>query len=295
MSDIFTVDTIAIAVETKKEAAARLEYFLSSKGLPEKPTEWLFLFLVRGEPKKVIANIRRQSNLILLQPFQEVTSLNVVEVKNHDVVICKLINPPDLETNPYYRSEIGLAAIRYLSYIACEFYRTTFDSRLIDSQIPRQPRDNYIQIKCEAFLWQKTWKMLEYMASFSKDESYTANNFNDLAIDSQLILIGLCKNLTEGKTKTDFINELQTQNGKMRELKGLTELDKKPFNPGSITHSIIEQAMLLAEKDGEFKKNYYKPMIDARTKLVHHLKNDHKVEILGGGRKKENRGRKPKK
>jgi hypothetical protein len=285
MSDIFTTDTIAIALETKNKAEAILGYLLSSKGLPEKPTEWLLLFLVRGEAKKVRVNIRRQSSIILLQSSQNITSLNEEEVEGHDVVISKLIEPPDLETNPYFKTETGLAVRGFISYVACEFYRNTFDPSLIEWKIPRQPRDNYIAIKCESCLWQKTWKMLEYIASSSTDKGFAAKNFYCLAIDSRLISISLYQNLTEGMTKTDFIKELQLQNRKLR------ELDGNPFDIGSTTHRVVQQAMILAAKDGEFKKKYYRPMIDARTNLVSNLKNDHEAQILGVGRKKENRGK----
>jgi hypothetical protein len=289
MSNIFTVDTIAIALETKNKAAAILRYLLSTKGLPEKPTEWLLLFLVRGKPKKVMVNIRKQSNVILLPALQDCTSLYEEEIKFYDVSVSMLIEPPDLETNPYFKTETGLYVRGFISCVACEFYRITFDSRLIEWTIPRQPRDSYMVIKCEALLWQKTWKMLEYIADLSGEEGFTATNFYYLVIDSQLLSISLCRNLAQGGTKTDFIKELQLQNRKLR------ELDGNPFSVGLATYHLVEQAMLLAAKDGEFKKKYYRPMIDARTKLVSNLKNDHKVQILGVGRKKENRGRSPKK
>jgi hypothetical protein len=279
MSDIFIMDTLAIATVTKKKVDAILRYLSSKKGLPEKPTEWLLLFLVRGKPKKVVVNI------ILLQSSQNITSLKQEQVESHDIVISKLIEPRDLETNPYFKTETGLAVRGFISYVACEFYRNTFDPRLIEWEIPRQPRDDYIAIKCEALLWQKTWEMLEYISSSSTDKGFTANNFYCLAKESRLISISLYQNITNEMTKTDYIKELQSQNRKLR------ELDGNPFDAVSATHRLVQQAMFLAAKDGEFKKKYYRPMIDARTKLVINLKNDHEAEILGVGRKKENRGK----
>jgi len=215
-----------------------------------------------------------------------------LKVNEYDKLFHKIRHVSDFSNEP--EGKIHRAGVLFMRYVACEFYRTTFDSRLFIYKLPRQLNEGHIFIKEEAFLWQQTYKMLQGISSIDKEyiderEQSVCEVFYVFVAERLLLLITTSECLMSETTKTEYIKELQSQN---RILQSLVE---NPFPPGKLTHTLMDVIIKEFDRDPALSKKYYQPMVQARMQLVtsmKHVKIIAKIRSLG--QRLEHRGRSPK-
>ncbi len=212
-----------------------------------------------------------------------------LEVKEYDKLFHKIRYMSNFSNKP--EDKINRAGVVFRRYVAGEFYRTTFDSRLFIYKLPRQLNQGYIFIKEEAFLWKQTYKMLQSISSIEKEyiddrEQFWCEVFYGFVAEKLLLLTTTSEYLMRETTKTAYISKLQSQN------RVLQALEKNPFPLGKLTHTLMDVIIKEFDRDPTLSKKYYQPMVQARMKLVTSMKEAKSVaKIRSFGQPLEHRGR----
>ena len=215
-----------------------------------------------------------------------------LKVEEYDKLFYKIRYESDSSNEP--KDKINRAGVVFRRYVACEFYRTTFDDRLFIGKLPRQLNQGYIFIKEEAFLWQQTYKMLQSISLMDKEYiddcgQLVCEIFCIFVAERLLLLATTSEYLMTETTKTEYIKELQFQN---RRLQSLVE---NPFPLGKLTHTLMDVIIKEFDRDPALSKKYYQPMVQARMQLVTSMKEAKSTaKIRSLGQRLEHRGRSPK-
>jgi hypothetical protein len=249
----------------------------------EEPTEILLLFLANQEPKKITTTIAKEKNIILLQEVMQVT-FKEEEIKEIDADIIVNWFYPNSSINKSGWTEL----LGYMRCVFAEFYRITFDHRLKQFSVPRQPKEDYAVIKAEANLWKITLKMLQDLATFSKESFSAIKVLQHLICEKSLLPVSLNRFIDNNLTKTEFIKEIKRQNGRIRE-------GENPFEEGTMTHAVVDDAIKNSERYSIFNKESYRPMIKARVELVRSIEKNPDIKIYRREGGVEHRGRKSQK
>lgn len=252
--------------------------------------QYLHIFEKNNQIHKVLCSSPKDidlDNQIEINKYLD--SGNELKVSEYDKLFYKIVYKSNFSNEP--EGKINRAGIGFMGYVASEFYRNSFDRRLSVCKLPRQLNEGYIFIKEEAFLWQQTYKMLQYVFSIDKEhgddhEQLLCKIFYIFVAEKLLLLVTTSEYLMSGTTKTEYIKKIQSQNRILRNLEG------NPFPPGKLTHAIMDVIIKESHRDPASIKKYYRPMVEARMQLVKCMKeakSTAKIRTLG--QKLEHRGR----
>jgi hypothetical protein len=202
-----------------------------------------------------------------------------------------LTNPPDLETDPYWQTEVGRCILVYRNFCVCEFIRIAFDKRVnvwqFRKQDSKQVKD---QVRLEAKLWQACWTLISLMhshtAAFSQEPTRNpAETTLLLILERQLVqFVFLHDSEMEGTSATQYIKRVQWENRCLQKIDA-----QNPFSHSSFTGQFIDNALQLAELSDPIRKAMA-DVVGARMKLVTHWKKTYPTSY--GTKSAEKRGRK---
>jgi hypothetical protein len=215
-------------------------------------------------------------------------------------IISMITFPPDLETNPYWESDVGRLLLSSRRYVAAEFIRRYFDKRLDWWIMPRtwkkEVKDRFY---IEARLWGETWKMIEqlYSRSMLVPDVHPAITFYKVVNECALLqpyLQLLSHEEIEGLTATAAARAIQSENKRLQRL-GTECVQDIPFDRTTVpvTWQLIEQCRRLASISDDFRDQYL-AVIESRMTFASHLRGERPKIYSNSSRKTERRGRKPK-
>jgi hypothetical protein len=244
--------------------------------------EELLLFGVGQQPQKLLAIITKEKNPSAQHKWNVL--LRKEKVEEIDIEMINNWFYPNLSIDKYEWTELR----GYLRCVFAEFYRITFDHRLKQFSVPRQPKESYAGIKAEANLWKITLKMLQDLVTLSGENFSAIKIFQELICEKSLLPVSLNRFLDNNLTKSEFIKEIKHQNGKLRE-------SENPFIEGTITHKVVDAAIENSGRYSIFNKESYRSMIKARVELVRTIEKSPDLKICRREGGIEHRGRKPQK
>jgi hypothetical protein len=210
------------------------------------------------------------------------------ETQPIDALMVELLEKPSLEIQDAIHNPDKAFYLECLAAVMCEFYRLTFDPRLIQNKhkilIDRQA-------KIEVSIMYKAWLMLQRIA-YLENEAHLQDEiveiFRRLIFCGELLMPARSKNANQIRTKTKTVKRIQHEN-KLLNARGDLGI---PFNEDSHSHLYIKHIMDWANNDPDFHKHYYKPLIEARMQLPGYLLNgDNNTKLFGKDIKPEHRGR----
>jgi hypothetical protein len=218
-----------------------------------------------------------------------------------------LVHPPCLDTDPYWKTNLGMLVLSYVRNVVGGFLRAEVSKEFPLWQLPRQPKEGSYQIKAEVELWISTWELITKLNIHmdrvpSIDYPVTCiTEFHPilclmkLAVECALILptnydgrvlenkeISIKKTKLGEQSTTRTIRILQSQN---RELRNGYE---NPFDKRkTYTYELISKAMAFVGDSNDFRSGEWETMIRSREKLVKILREGE----CSNGVKREHRGR----
>ena len=164
--------------------------------------------------------------------------------------------------------------------IVIEFWRSEMDSKLACARPPRPARK---LVYAEVNIWRSVLQLAERLNTFGiiSDPVLTLG----LIIKERKLTLFNCLYREKNTGATELLREFQTEN---RQLQAL----QNPFSPNYApkTCEVLDKAVLIAEKNDGFSKNFYMKVVKARMGLVTILKEQNARSYLDG--KQEKRGRK---
>jgi hypothetical protein len=219
-----------------------------------------------------------------------------------DEILNSLVFPEGHDSDPFFETPLGDIYSKSCAYIAGEFYRIQFDSKSDLWRMPRGRGKGYKQcleqVAAEAKLWVKTWKALEYMESLGHLPNFPTPRSLLLPRQSlvplwlkmlvnEFELLMLCfhhvgENQPNGSAHLQRIK--QSQNRLLQSL-------ENPFNK-TYTHKFVQGAITCANRNDQFRTEFYMPMVRQRMKITADLKEQQvrsfnlKGKMLRQGRRK---------
>lgn len=203
------------------------------------------------------------STINLLEIFDELTS----ETKNQEL----------LET------VAGEELLRLQQLVVGQFYRKTLDKKFPYWKAHRKIKPI---INVEVELWESIYKMLEQMYCLKIFTPCPAHSLFALIREKELVLV--IKTYSGGQLVVkDYLSSLQYQN---RQLKSCENPFNRQISP--FTWEIMTPAIAQANRDDEFRKKFYMPVVDARQRLTGLIKKErfrayYEGKIQRQGRRKE--------
>jgi hypothetical protein len=220
----------------------------------------------------------------LISPYPVLASENKVLVE----CINDLVNPPDYETDPYWKTPVG-HCLAFLRQVVCgEFVRHVIDKDFKDWKMPRHWRKTVKeQFKAEAKLMRQIWCIIKLLPLSEKPRPHV---FYAINLEGALIFFHF---IFEGKGSeivpaTTLVKKQQGFNRDLQSLENPFDPKLKPF-----TWKFIEECRELAEKSKDFQSQYLQ-LVQARMQLVTLIQKSYPKKIYQSGKPKENRGRKRK-
>jgi hypothetical protein len=215
-----------------------------------------------------------------------------------------LVNPPDLDMDIYWKSNVGMLALGYTRNVVGGFLRAEVRKEFPLWQLPRQPKEGSYQIKAEVELWRSTWKLitklnvhLNLVSTINGliTEHHPILSITKLAIEGCLILptfydgrildekkILVNKRELGKQSTTRYIRIIQNQNRELR------ATETNPFDEQKLyTYELINEAIAFANESNDFRSGEWEAMIRSREKLVKVLRDGE----CSNGVKLEHRGR----
>jgi hypothetical protein len=280
-----------IELETFRKAFKNFNE-LSARQVKKEPTELIMLFLDYDRPKKVKMIVQREKGENILIAMENKEFLCYEDIQPHDKFIIELIEKSYLKGKNPQDNIIAWSYADHISDIACEFYRMTFDPRLVQRPIQKKSKKDISLVEIEALILNKTWLMLkqiDYLENNERSsEELIVEAFGRLLWEGLLMLPTMFLDSSLGKTKS--IEAIEKQNKRLI----LRNAKDNPFLQKTLCNKLIDVAIPLTN-DTQFWKEYYKPMVDARMQLPKHLYNDPSIKLVGKLLKQEHRGRPRKK
>ncbi len=264
---------------------------LSAQQVKKELTELIMLFLDYDQPRKVKMIIQKEKSENILIAMENKEFLCYEDIQPHDKFIIELIEKSYLKGKNPQDNMIAWSYADHISDVACEFYRMTFDPRLVQRPIKRKSKKDTSLIEIEASILNKTWlllKQIDYLENEMSSEELMLEAFSRLLWEGLLMLPTMFSGSSLGKTKS--IEAIEKQNKKLI----LRDVKDNPFPQETLCNKLIDIAMPLTN-DIQFWQEYYKPMVDARMQLPKHLYNDPSIKLVGKLLKEEYRGRPRKK
>lgn len=196
-----------------------------------------------------------------------------------------LSQPPDLNTNPYWQTDIGKVFLTSMRFCIELFIQAEFNNRFSFWNPSRKDKKFF---QPEVDLWINLFRMLDRLSILDPDASYPAYTFYCVITEGKACLLNFNQGYT---TKTPFILDIRREN---RELRALNN----PFEAGKSEESIdtkklFDLAISQSEKNDLFRKNFYMPFVRARMTAVTALA-EKDTRMIGDGMKLEHRGYKGK-
>lgn len=177
----------------------------------------------------------------------------------------------------------GKLLIRYHKLVVGEFYRQT-----IDANFPYWKPNRKLKpiIQLEVNLWQSVFKMLENM--FYRNSFIEIPKFSLYKLIRERELMVFIASYTGGQLRVkDYLAIRQHQNRELQGCENPFDREKSPY-----TWGIMNSVIRIAERDDEFRKNFYMPVIRDRQKFTAFMKSKNFRAFLEGklqrqGRRKE--------
>lgn len=246
---------------------------------------------------KVKAVIHKDDNVFYYKRMENNSLWCYEETHPIDAFMVELLENSSFTHKNFQDNREGFYYLRYLTDVACEFYRMTFDSRLIQRKYTgsRKYKSSKViidnQTKIEADILYKGWSMLQRFAIITNEldkQDSIVEAFRILMLEGLLFMPTLSINPDKNLTKTKVITKIQNEN---KLLKG-RDLSCLPFPKKSFSHSFIKNVMELSNNDPDFHKDYYIPLIKVREQLpACLLKGSNNIKLFGKHIKPEHRGR----
>jgi hypothetical protein len=203
-------------------------------------------------------------------------------------LIVELLEKSSLKLQDVVDNQDGILYLECLAAVTCEFYRLTFDPRLIQNK-HKELIDR--KAKIEASILHKTWLVLQKIACLENEahlQDEIVEIFRRLIFCGELLMPARSKNANRIRTKTKIVNRIQSEN-KLLNARGDLGI---PFTGDSYSHLFIKQVIDWANNDPDFHKHYYKPLIEARRQLPGYLLDgNNNTKLFGKDIKPEHRGR----
>lgn len=177
----------------------------------------------------------------------------------------------------------GKVLIRYHKLVVGEFYRQT-----IDFNFPYWKPNRKLKpiVQLEVNLWQSVFKMLENM--FHRNSFIEIPEFSLYGLIRERELMVFIASYTGGQLRVkDYLAMRQHQNRELQGCENPFDQEKSPY-----TWVIMNSAIRIAERDEEFRNNFYMPIIRDRQKFTAFMKSEKFRAFLEGkirrqGRRKE--------
>ncbi len=230
-----------------------------------------------------------QVNTEVLSPYipykicLELTSENILLAECID----HIVNPPDYETDPYWKTPVGhnFAVTRQLVF--GQFVREFLDKNFSFWKMPRHWLKDVKQIfNCQAEVMGQIWRLVKLLPPSQKPRPLF---FQSIILDYELVLCDQFLEEEQGVTVTEWVKKQQAINRKLH-------TRENPFDPKREpeTWQFIEQAREETARNGSFSKDYSK-LVSSRMAMITTFRKSHPKLMDQTGKAKEKRGRKSKK
>jgi hypothetical protein len=225
--------------------------------------------------------------------------LNVDGLAAMALLIKEINFPPDLETNPYFQTEVGSRVLALRRVVSTGFIQKYFDKRFTGWKMPRNSgSDLKQQVKLESDIWGEVWRMIEmlYSRSLFAPDSHPALTFYKIVNEARLLqpYTWLEGESETGLTASQAARNIQGENKVLQRLgrEGLQK-DLIPFGRQTepATWLLLVQCLKLAGINDDFKKQYLS-VVSARMSLATHVRTNRPMLYSLHSGRKENRGRK---
>lgn len=226
----------------------------------------------------------------LLTPFHQVVEQPrpVPEIVKY---LTHLTDPYDLNTNPYWQSDLGRVVLTYRSYVVAEFVRIQFHKQ-VDIFTFRKQESRLIknQVKLEAKLWQACWNLIGQlqMDSLAQFETspfpHPALTLFNLIVEQKLMHFVTATDLEVSVTQ--HIKNVQSQNRCLQKADA-----ENPFPIDCFTGQFVEEAIVLAGRSNPIKQALT-DVANARMAFVTCWKKTYPTKMGLGQKSAEKRGRK---
>ncbi len=251
----------------------------------------------------------------LLHPYQNI-SINQEAALSFQT----LVNPVNLDTDPYWKSDIGILSLRYTRAIVRGFLRREVNKEFPLWEIKQQSKKGIFQIEAEVKLWISTYNLINklniHLGLISSLDApvlrrvtehhpivglaklavecalILPTNYDERILDNKKISVNekisvnkreFVKKRELGKSSTTrIIRILQQQNRELR------NVEENPFDEQkAYTCELITKARALAGESNDFHSGEWEAMIRSREQLVKVLREGQ----CTNGVKLEHRGR----
>ena len=204
----------------------------------------------------------------------------------------KLCQPKDLNTNPYWQTNLGVSLLSYRSLVAGEFVRRFINKHCEYGKLPRNcPKYVKNLIRLEADLWGQLWRAIRLMPTpLVLQEVQT---FYRIIRECALVVFFASSSQMFERLNipnlTGLYKQIQKQN---RQLQSCENPFLKKITP--FTYGFIEQAIYHANINNDFYRDYMK-LVRSRMKFTTYkksIKGEQRLTL--DGFQLEHRGRKAK-
>jgi hypothetical protein len=241
-----------------------------------------------GKVTKIKAVVDKDDNRFSYKMLEDGGFYCEEETQPIDTLMVELLEKSSLKIQDVIDNQHGMLYLECLTAVICEFYRLTFDPRLIQNKhkvlIDRKA-------KIEASILHKTWLAIQKIACLDNEahlQDEIVEVFRRLIFCGELLMPARSKNANQIWTKTKIVKRIQSEN-KLLNARGDLGI---PFTEDSYSHLFIKHVMDWANNNPDFHKHYYKPLIEARMQLPGYLfDGNNNIKLVGKDIKPELRGR----
>jgi hypothetical protein len=212
------------------------------------------------------------------------------------LVLEEIANPNDLDANHYWKTKVGYFSLLYKRWIVGELWHKVFVPEFDAWQFYTATTEDLAaevkQLVCqEADLWIALWNLLGCLTINGFLIYHQSQAFLGIILENILLQMWSYNDQAlDISTAQRLLRYHQSVNRKLSSL----EEDENPFPDNyPMTRYVIDVAMRRANQDDQFRKEFYRPMVKQRMRLLTLLRESKPKKFHDG--RMEHRGRKSKK
>lgn len=202
------------------------------------------------------------------------------------VILCSVLDEftSAIKNSDLIQTVTDQILLEYCNLVVGEFYRQVIDSRFPSWKLHEELEPLILP---EVGLWKSVFRMLENLSKHLPLTTYPALLLRELIKERELMVFIVTQS-SETRRMKNYLALRQHQN---RELQGCENPFDKEKSPN--TWKIMDLAIKLANRDDDFRKKFYMPVVTARQKITAFMKKDKSRLIINGNMQRQGRKKEP--
>jgi hypothetical protein len=182
-----------------------------------------------------------------------------VPTKRLVIYLDLLWHPPDRDLDPYWETPTGIFELKIRRYIIAEFYRKKLNPDFPLARIPPIHCELRRLVQKEMLLWNGVLNLLKYLSSCQRITGQSPEHLLYQLVNERALVLLMFGN----RSGTKIIKAQQLINHELQSCKNPFSREKHPQ-----TWLVVKQAINLESKGGDFAKDFYRPIYEARMDVI---------------------------